>query len=103
VHVYSKPHNLEANLPIVSMNLNLATASKTVTIGTIERRDISEIIGPEGQGYSETIIQQSNLVYDPTPTRGSNNAVTSSGIYEALGDIRFTVNADRTIHVEQVK
>ena len=98
VHVYSHPHNLEADLPILSMNLNLANAAKQVTIGTIERRPLSEIIGEYGQGYTG----DANISFDPTPMAGSNRAVTSAGIFEAFGNLRFSINADKTVHVREV-
>lgn len=98
VHVYSFPHGLEADLPVISLSLNLASAAKEVTIGTIERRPLSEIIGEEGQGYTG----EANISFDPTPMAGSNRAVTSAGIFEAFGNLRFSINQDKTIHVREV-
>jgi len=98
VHVYSTPHGLDANLPIVKVNLNLDNGSKQVTIGNLERRTLSEIVGEEGQGYAGDKV----VKFDATPMAGSSRAVTSAGIFEALGNLRFTINEDGTIHVREV-
>lgn len=97
VHVTSTPHLLDANFPIVKMELNLDKAGKEITIGTIEKKELTAIVkeGEENSGSRETVI------YDATPTSGSNNVVTSAGIYSALGPLTFFLNNDGTVRVSQ--
>jgi hypothetical protein len=98
VHVTSEPHILDANFPIVKLELDLDKAGKQVTIGTVPRRELTKIVkDEEGSGKSEV-----NIAFDATPTAGSNNAVTSAGIYAALGDLRFSRNQNGTVRVEAI-
>lgn len=117
VHVTSTPHLLNTDLPIVKMELNLDQAGKQITIGTLDKNELTTVVnngvsysggsgsnnsgtdehggsGGDSGGISGQVIQ-----FDSTPTPGSNNAVTSSGIYSALGPLSFSLNQDRTIHI----
>jgi hypothetical protein len=79
VHVTSHPHLLDAVLPIVKLDLDLDKAGKQVTIGTVPRRELTAIVKDgDGSGKGEG---NANLVFDATPTSGSNRAVTSAGIF----------------------
>ena len=99
VHVVSPPHSIDAVLPIVKLDLNLDKADKEIEIGTLDRKTLTEIVkDSEGKAASGTSIS-----FDPTPTEGSKKAVTSAGIYTALGPLRFTVNEDGTVRVKEAK
>lgn len=44
VHVTSTPHLIDKNLPITKISLDLSSAKKQITIGTLPRKDLSEIV-----------------------------------------------------------
>jgi hypothetical protein len=99
VHVVSPPHSIDAVLPIEKLDLNLDKADKEIELGTLDRKTLTEIVkDSEGKAASGTSVS-----FDPTPTEGSNKAVTSAGIYAALGPLRFTVNEDGTVRVKEAK
>ena len=98
VQVSSTPHSLEAVLPIVKLTINLDKADKEIEIGTLDRRSLTELVN-DGSG---TMVSGTTFLYDETPTAGSNKAVTSAGIFAALGPLRFSVNEDGTVTVREV-
>jgi len=99
VHVMSGPHRLDATLPIVKLSLDLAKADKEIEIGTLDRRTLTELVkDSEGKMVSSDV----SIIYDETPTAGSHNSVTSAGIFEALGPLRFTINSNGTVTVREV-
>lgn len=52
VHVKSVPHGIDADLTISKISYDLMKASKKITIGTLEKQDLSEITGSEASGSS---------------------------------------------------
>lgn len=95
VHVTSTPHLIDANFPIVKMELRLDQAGKQITVGTLEKKELTAIV-KEGEEGSNELVE-----FDPTPTSGSNKAVTSAGIYNALGPLLFSLNSNGTVRVSQ--
>ena len=98
VHVVTTPHLLEADFPIVKMNLKLDDCVKKISIGTLKRRELTEILK---EGTVSTRRGGAPVSFDATPTSGSNRAVTSAGIYEVMAGLRFSINEDMTVHVER--
>lgn len=99
VQIVSTPHQLDALLPIVKLTLNLDKADKEIEIGTLDRKTLTELV-KDSEG--EMVESNVSIQYDQTPTAGSNNAVTSAGIFSALGPLRFTVNSNGTVTVREV-
>ena len=99
VQIVSTPHQLDAVLPIVKLTLDLEQADKEIEIGTLDRKTLTELV-KDSEG--NMVESQVSLHYDPTPTAGSNNVVTSAGIFSALGPLRFTVNSNGTVTVREV-
>lgn len=99
VTVVSVPHKLEAVLPIVKLTLNLDNAGKEIEIGTLDRKTLTELV-KDSEG--KMVSSSTSVEVDPTPTYGSNKAVSSSGVFEALGPLRFVVNNDGTVTVREV-
>jgi hypothetical protein len=98
VHIVSTKHKLDAILPIVKLELQLDNAQKEIEIGTLDRKTLTEIVkDSDGKAASG-----SSVYWDQTPTEGSNRAVTSAGIFEALGPLRFVVNENGTVSVREV-
>lgn len=91
VHVTSTPHLLDANFPIVKMELKLDQAGKQFTIGTLEKKELTAIVKEGSEDRGKTTL------FDPTPMAGSNKAVTSAGIFSALGPLSFTLNSNGTV------
>lgn len=53
IHVESTPHLIDTNLPLISIEINMDSAVKKISIGTPEKRELSEIYnGGTGNGYS---------------------------------------------------
>lgn len=99
VRIISTPHKLDATFPIVKLSLDLAKADKEIEIGTLDRKTLTELVkDSEGKMVSSGV----DIVYDQTPTAGSQNTVTSAGIFEALGPLRFVVNSNGTVTVREV-
>lgn len=99
VHIMSTPHHLDATFPIVKLSLDLAKADKEIEIGTLDRKTLTELVkDSEGKMVSSGV----DIIYDQTPTAGSQNTVTSAGIFEALGPLRFVVNSNGTVTVREV-
>ena len=99
VRIISNPHKLDATFPIVKLSLDLAKADKEIEIGTLDRKTLTELVkDSEGKMVSSGV----DIVYDQTPTAGSQNTVTSAGIFEALGPLRFVVNSNGTVTVREV-
>ena len=98
VRIISVPHQLDATLPIVKLSLDLAKADKEIEIGTLDRRTLTELV----KDSSGQMVSGASYELDQTPTAGSNNSVTSAGIFSALGPLRFTVNNDGTVTVREV-
>lgn len=99
VNVVSAPHKLNALLPIVKLSLNLDRADKEIEIGTLDRRTLTELV-KDSEG--NMVSSSTSYEMDETPTSGSHNTVTSAGIFEALGPLRFTINSDGTVTVREV-
>lgn len=99
VQIVSTPHQLDALLPIVKLTLNLDKADKEIEIGTLDRKTLTELVKDSEGNMVESEV---SVQYDQTPTAGSNNAVTSAGIFAALGPLRFNVNSDGTVTVREV-
>lgn len=98
VRITSTPHQLDAILPIVKLTLDLDKADKEIEVGTLDRRTLTELV----KDSDGKMVEGNNMYFDETPTAGSNNAVTSAGIFSALGPLRFTVNANGTVSVREV-
>lgn len=98
VRITSTPHQLDAVLPIIKLTLDLDKADKEIEIGTIDRRTLTELV----KDSDGKMVEGAKTYFDETPTAGSNNAVTSAGIFAALGPLRFTVNSDGTVNVREV-
>ena len=98
VHVISTPHQIDAVLPIVKLTLDLDKADKEIEIGTLDRKTLTEIV-KDSEGNA---TEGKSVYFDQTPTEGSNKAVTSAGIFAALGPLRFSVNANGTVTVREV-
>lgn len=98
VRITSTPHQLDAILPIVKLTLDLDKADKEIEVGTLDRRTLTELV----KDSDGKMVEGNNTYFDETPTAGSNNAVTSAGIFSALGPLRFTVNANGTVSVREV-
>jgi len=43
IHVASTPHLIDTTLPLLSLDIDLDSAVKTVTLGTVEQKDLTEI------------------------------------------------------------
>lgn len=43
IHVASTPHLIDTTLPLLSLSIELDSAIKTVTLGTVEHKDLTEI------------------------------------------------------------
>lgn len=98
VHVTSYPHGIDAVFPIVKLTLDLDKADKEIEIGTLDRRTLTELIkDDEGK-----MVSGKSIEIDETPTYGSGNAVSSAGVFAALGPLRFSVNNDGTVTVREV-
>lgn len=44
IHCTSTPHLIDRNFPLLKMSLNLDTAKKQITLGTVPRRTLTEIV-----------------------------------------------------------
>lgn len=44
IHCTSTPHLIDRNFPLLRMSLNLDTAKKSITLGTVPRRTLTEIV-----------------------------------------------------------
>lgn len=47
IHCTSTPHLIDRNFPLLKMSLNLDTAKKQITLGTVPRRTLTEIVKSE--------------------------------------------------------
>lgn len=99
VHVTSLPHHIDAVFPIVKLSLNLDKADKEIEIGTIDRRTLTELIKDD---EGKMVSSSTSIEIDETPTYGSNKAVSSAGVFAALGPLRFSINNDGTVTVREV-
>jgi hypothetical protein len=99
VHIMSVPHGLDATLPIVKLSLDLAKADKEIEVGTLDRKTLTELV-KDSEG--KMVSSSTSIIYDQTPTAGSQNTVTSAGIFEALGPLRFSINSNGTVTVREV-
>ena len=48
------------------------------------------------------VSSSTSIEIDETPTYGSQKAVSSAGVFAALGPLRFSVNNDGTVTVREV-
>lgn len=99
VHVTSLPHGIDAVFPIVKVSLNLDKADKEIEIGTLDRRTLTEFV-KDSEG--KMVSSSTSIEIDETPTYGSQKAVSSAGVFAALGPLRFSVNNDGTVTVREV-
>lgn len=88
IHCTSTPNLIDKNLPIVKMRLNLASAEKNITIGTIKKQELTEIYKEDSSTSGRS---------GGTSSSGSSGGSSGGGATAKVnnGALTINVNGDR--------
>lgn len=77
VHVTSEPHLIDKELPLSKMTIRLDSGVKKISVGTPEKRELTEIYGSSnGGGTSSSSVSQTNTPVSVVPIQSQNTTVT---------------------------
>lgn len=98
VHCTSSPHLIDTNLPITKMSVNLDSSSKKITIGTPEKKQLTEIVKDSSSVTSSISSSTSSSgggssgTVDTAMSDSSTNAVQNKIIKQYVDDRVVTVD-----------